>query len=260
MFNTDKDHAKRMQLEQNRVIVRIWSSASDPDRPGANVGHVSLEMQDAGEVKYMSLWPAQAGPFQDSARDTEGLGITEGISHEFVGSFEKDRDVYEKRAPEYTFCFYTLDRAAMMGAYNDAKQNIKGWCLLGARCEGAHSCASIVWTLLRAGGIDELIAASKLSTADTKKSSQGFFGMFAKTASSDTEGSKINAFLTAEFTAQALAGTNSPDSLAVRLILAKKAEIKREPAEGLEVEGEYRPTTEADAGAAAAGAGAGAGQ
>lgn len=251
MFNIDKDHAKKTLLAQNRVIVRIWSSASDPDKPGANVGHVSLEMQDAGEVRYMSLWPAQAGPFQDAAKATDGPGLTEGIRHEFVGSFEKDRDDYEGRAPEYTFCFYTLDRAAMMGEFDNAKKDIKGWCLLGARCEGAHSCASVVWSLLRAGGIDELIATSKLSTANAQQSGRGLFGMFAKAASSDAEGSKINAFLTAEFKAQAFAGIDSPDSLAVRLSLAKKAELKREPAEGLELAGEYRPPSEADAGAGA---------
>jgi hypothetical protein len=148
--------------ENNRVIIRIWTSSFNKEMPGENVGHISVEALDT----YMSLWPARRRPTNDTREgkiSSKLKKIFEERPPHYMCKYKEDRDA-EDRDPEYVFCLYSLDQEAIIGEFDKLKRNIQGWTLLGGNIlinSGAsESCATLAYKLLKAGGIYNLISAS----------------------------------------------------------------------------------------------------
>ncbi len=133
-------------LENNRVVVRIWTSGFSG---GENVGHVSVDIPAIPNA-YFSLWP---------------MGLPNGKIQQFYEIREHDfftlaGDVHaEGRQAEKTICLYTLNAEEIQAKFNFFKANLSGWTLLGSNlllnnCS-AESCASLALKLLQAGGLNE---------------------------------------------------------------------------------------------------------
>lgn len=158
--------------KSNLVIIRIWDSnlkevaknkVSIEDR---QVGHISIQTPNC----YMSLWPKD---------------ITNSDAHEIYGVHapdfidSPDTDIiYETNASPYVsednipakpnlptvICLYSLNVDAIEARFKAIKEDpdFAGWTLIGnnrlVNKGNAHSCASLAYTLLVAGGIYELIS------------------------------------------------------------------------------------------------------
>lgn len=143
---------EQAQLATRRVVVRIWVSAGNPHVHGENVGHISIETPN----RYISLWPRQATALLAAAKDVDGTGVFKPISHEFFTDYHQDLR-YEQRSPGITYCFYTLNYLEMERVFDDLKNTLRGWALLGGiLCRDAASCASAAYRVLQAGGIERL--------------------------------------------------------------------------------------------------------
>lgn len=164
---------KKQQLEENRVIVRVWTSRFNLHDRGESVGHVSIEIPKKNI--YWSLWPKQADASSSSAKESEGLGIIKPISAEQLEGFtyQKDHEL-ENRPPEKVFCFYTLEVYQIEEYYEKLLSSGIAW-NLGGRLFflNAGSCASSVWELLTAGGITKLIPLVNQSSVSSQKSLLG---------------------------------------------------------------------------------------
>lgn len=135
---------------ENRVVVRIWTSAYNKDRPGENVGHVSIETtQPKG---YMSLWP-KAQPTQQG-----GSGLFKPIPHEFKQNVAEDYNA-ELRQPEITVCLYSLNSELLFEKWETEKIRLQGWVLIGhnrlINQGSGDSCSGLAYRLLESGGIYE---------------------------------------------------------------------------------------------------------
>ncbi|MBY0544283.1 MAG: hypothetical protein K2Q14_01910 [Gammaproteobacteria bacterium] len=145
---------------ENRVIIRIWTSAQNKLIPpillpgaGLPVGHISLETPDQ---RYVSLWP------QDAASAREAI-LSSVPSH--LHTFEEDCED-EGRVPEVVICLYTLDIEAIQNTFREIATNLNGWTLLGgnqlfSKDDQAHSCSSLAYRLLKAGHIDAILESGK---------------------------------------------------------------------------------------------------
>lgn len=143
--------------KNNRVIIRIWCSGLSG---GANVGHISIETPNA----YMSLWPDDPRKDKELSKETRNLGLLAAINKEFKQDADEDY-LAEGRVAEKIICLYSLDIQAIEARFKEiySDPNFRGWTLLGNNIllnrGNAHSCASLAYTLLKAGGIYELISS-----------------------------------------------------------------------------------------------------
>ncbi|MBY0544659.1 MAG: hypothetical protein K2Q14_03815 [Gammaproteobacteria bacterium] len=224
------DKSKLKLLESNRVVVRIWTSGSNPLTPGHSVGHVSLEIP--GRNIYLSLWPYQGKYDEDAgiytilpARESEGSGLIKGVSSEDLSSFtfEKDLD-FEGRKPEITLCLYTLSVSDMVQKYDDFLKTPGGkrWSLLGFK--DSASCASAAWDILVVGNIRALISAPKDIITSSRGGSAASAAFFSGNYQGGSKGSSL-------FAAELLLAPviKSPDALSLTLKEAKKLELAKEP-------------------------------
>lgn len=220
-----EDDLEKRILENKRVIVRVWASTANIRIRGENAGHVSIEVSG----RYMSLWPRQSNEEHPTpAIESEGLGITRPISHEFVPSYQIERDKYEGRDPEFTVCFYTLDNDRIKEKFNSLKEGpnkLEGWCLFGGICANAESCVSMVWELLIAGNIHKLVSKVEQSTASSKESLFGNFFMKKAISQSRVEDSSRGSTYSLENAIQF--GIKSPDGLIAILKKAKLNELQK---------------------------------
>jgi hypothetical protein len=143
--------------KQNRVIVRIWSSFLTG---GENVGHISIETPTCN----MSLWPNDARKNPELSKGQKNFGVISAINKQFMVNANEDIAAERGRPPEKLFCFYSLNIEAIEARYRDISSDpeFKGWTLIGDNLllnkGNAHSCASLAYTLLKAGGIYDLIS------------------------------------------------------------------------------------------------------
>lgn len=164
-------------LENDRVIVRIWTSSLNRTAPGEGVGHISIETFNY----YMSLWPASQ-PGQAAPRFFE-----ERPPH-FMANYQGDFVAEENRAPERVFCLYSLDSKEMEKQFATLKSAISAWAITGSNNVSAalreytkgwtirgenvltagqyakESCASLAYKILKAGGLYELISTMHSSS------------------------------------------------------------------------------------------------
>lgn len=147
--------------ENNRVIVRIWTSAYNKEFPGRNVGHVSIETTQPGG--YMSLWPQE-----EPKEQKKDHGFFTTVAHEFKREAKDDYDA-EARAPEITVCLYSLNSELLFEKWETEKGSLKGWTLIGSNRlinkGNGNSCSGLAYQLLEQGGIyDQLISRSRFSS------------------------------------------------------------------------------------------------
>lgn len=143
---------ERPKLRQDQaVIVRVWKSRI---AGGAGVGHASIEIPSIS--LYISLWPAaEAKPLL--------AGIFSPRSRVFH-SLEGDITV-EGRPPETTIALYSLDLGAIEAKYVQESEKLQrsGWQLIRGTlfpADTGHSCASLAYALLNAGGIYDLVSGA----------------------------------------------------------------------------------------------------
>lgn len=219
---------KKEHYISRRVIVRIWTSRGNPHHPGADVGHISVATPNT----YISLWPHR--------REGEGSGIVCPVSHEFF-TYAKDLE-FEKREPEVICCFYTLDYIAMERAFDELKDRLKGWVLVGGVfCQNAESCASGAYRILQEGGIQNLMSTQKQSSMVSSESSSAFWTKKSHSAAGSSylltgnkEGSQVESqasMIASVYSIEMGLGAviQSPDKLALVLGEAKRQEIMKYP-------------------------------
>lgn len=155
MFNPPEKKCK----EENRVIIRIWTSEYNKKHPGENVGHVSIETTIP--PSYMSLWP-KGQPNEDFMK-----AVFEKRSSHYMASYNDDF-IAEKRAPEITICLYTLNVEKIIDKFNEIKKENENWTLLGNTLlinrGTSHSCATLGYELLKAGEIFDIITSGYSSS------------------------------------------------------------------------------------------------
>lgn len=147
--------------ENNRVIVRIWTSAYNKEFPGQNVGHVSIETtQPAG---YMSLWPQE-----EPKEQKKDHGFFKTVAHEFKRDAQDDYKA-EARPAEITICLYCLNSELLFEKWEAERTSLKGWTLIGhnrlINQGSGDSCSGLAYRLLEEGGIyEQLISRGRFSS------------------------------------------------------------------------------------------------
>jgi len=153
--------------KNNQVIIRVWTSEYNQTAPGENVGHISLAIGE-NEDTYVSFWPTAAGKANTKS---PAPGFFKPIDSERKIDFQADLAA-EERPPELTFALYSLNAVTMREKFDDETSKEPGWALIGSNMllnqNSAHSCASMAYEVLKAGGIYDLLPSkfsSNLSSA-----------------------------------------------------------------------------------------------
>lgn len=157
-------------LKSEKVIIRIWTSKVNLRVKGENVGHISLELPKKYSNHYISLWPEiknipeeiQDSPEQDYDYKELAKPILPAKFHELT-----DDLLAENRFPEKTIFLYTLNAEAINQEFERLKKNLQGWSLYGDNLlvnrGSAHSCASLAYQLVIAGGLYSLVTSAHSS-------------------------------------------------------------------------------------------------
>jgi hypothetical protein len=160
--------------ENNRVVIRVWTSSLNHRVPGQDVGHVSIETAD----NYISLWPSELVSIK-------GPGVFTPVKPQYHHYVDDLRD--EKRRAERTICLYSLYIPELIAEFEKIKEIVKeeklerndetgeteqvkndaitGWRLIGSNVlsrlnnSGGESCASLAYRLLNAGRIYDLVSS-----------------------------------------------------------------------------------------------------
>lgn len=162
--------------ENNRVIIRVWTSGYNKVLKGEDVGHVSIEipaLHQNGRPAYYSLWPDLIA--------RQWTGYLQPVQGFYVRGYQRPSDVQpvqgnrmaeydldlEGRRPELTVCLYCLDIYKMQQEFERMQKEVKGWVLVGrnlfALNNNARSCSSLARDILIAGGINEFLNSSNRS-------------------------------------------------------------------------------------------------
>jgi len=212
--------AEKEAFRRRRVIVRIWASCLDN---GESVGHASLEYKFNGHTYYVSFWP----------KDPKLHNVIVPCASKLIGHLHKDIEL-ESRDPKYTFCFYTLDPEGMLEEFKRFyttlnKGSSNGWCLLGPIWDKfdctSESCASLVWRLLLAGGIRNLISSTDVSSMISRETEKTSVRAGAEIRKSNFREVSKESILATENAAFIL--ITSPDGLKNVLLYAKAKELKQ---------------------------------
>ncbi len=145
--------------EKQRVIIRVWTSSYNKTTPGTgDVGHISLEVENPhdGITNYMSLWP-EGEPHKNPL-----IALFENRPSSFHTSYAEDKRAESNKNPQVVLCLYSLNTKAMVNKFKKMQAKTKHWTLFGDNillCKGdKHSCASLAYKILEAGGIYRLIS------------------------------------------------------------------------------------------------------
>lgn len=167
--------------KQNRVIIRIWDSnikqvlTGQVSKEERQVGHISIQTPN----KNMSLWPEN--PPQTHFEEFFGIQqkdfvLTPEQDVKYESEWDNKGNIIKLQPPSTIICLYSLDVKAIEARFNEIHSDpeFKGWTLLGNNLllnKGkAHSCASLAYTLLKAGGIYELLSFLDSSTGGLSSS------------------------------------------------------------------------------------------
>jgi hypothetical protein len=131
--------------EENWVIVRIWKRQEI-----MSLGHVSLQTPHL----YASFWP-------------ENYSLTDGIkSVRGVNADTPEGDIQREgyRKPDVTIVLYSLDLQKIKEMFQAFLNGEKLWALKGRNkfAPDAQSCSGLVYDLLIAGGIKQLVGVNWL--------------------------------------------------------------------------------------------------
>ena len=130
-------------------IIRIWSGASYLE---GQVGHVSFEIPSLR--LYVSLWPGEP--------TTVGLfpHIIKPRWHNLADDINA-----EERDADHVFYLFSLDIEQMRKYYDERKLNIVGWMLQGQSGSvraNTENCTTLVYGVLKAGGIETLVSSTSV--------------------------------------------------------------------------------------------------
>ena len=165
----------------NYVLIRVWNSENNQVTPGEDVGHVSVEIFQNGEsVSFSSLWPekgidtSEADAIKAGGHNvtstvqfyhalTKVEGVVKPVGANFHATPQVDFDA-EGRLPEYTIALYSLNTEAMRQKAADLQTKTNGWRVVGRNLirvgrSSDHSCASLAYEILKAGGIYDLVGS-----------------------------------------------------------------------------------------------------
>jgi hypothetical protein len=212
---------RKQILEENQVIVRIWTSQANPHVPGENVGHVSIETPEI----YLSFWPTKDGK-------STGKGVVKPIEYDKTKRSYDDDFEDERRAPELIFHFYTLDVDQIKTTFNHLCSSTEGWSLTGlALLGGGDSCASSAWKLLVAGKIENLISKSEQISASSGKQSRLSSLWFKRPHQSETQQALRQTTQGSSYATEMAVSLwiKSPDFIGKILEKAKSRELEIEP-------------------------------
>jgi hypothetical protein len=147
---------RKVCKENNRVIIRVWTSWLNKSIPGAenSVGHISIEIPNSN--CYISLWP------EGSPNEKRIKAIIENREPHFMISYNDDYEAEEKHPPEVTICLYSLNTEKMEEEFNRLTQTTENWTLFGnvflLKNSNQHNCASFAYEILKKGEIYNLIS------------------------------------------------------------------------------------------------------
>ena len=174
---SSRSKARTICLQENAVIVRVWTSQFNKRHRGENVGHVSIET--VSPPGYMSLWPSEAGK-------ASNMGFFQPIQHEFKPDYDADYEAEGRRKPEVTVVLYNLNPGKIYAEFQNVVDHFEslkevgkssGWVLIGGNQlingKSGESCSSLAWRLLKAGGIYDEISSSYSSTNSVVVSPDG---------------------------------------------------------------------------------------
>jgi len=115
------------------------------------IGHVAMDVDDT----YISWWPDATNLAQ-----TRACIISAGEAEK--QTFEQDKKA-EGAEPDLIISLYSLDRDAIKEQFDKFEKTNYGWVLLGDKTttrflgqQKGHSCCSMAYALLQAGGADNL--------------------------------------------------------------------------------------------------------
>ena len=157
---------------ESQVRIRVWraSGGVQPRR----FGHVSIEIKN----HYISLWP---------------LGVKSVLfksNRHFKSNYEDDFGEESKDPPEFVVSLYGLDAKKMELTFASYRKQVTQWSLLGPSTplgRESHSCASLVYDVLRAGGIENLMFKPACAVREHTYT-RSFFGFFKKTYTEKNKG------------------------------------------------------------------------
>jgi len=159
------------------VIVRVWKPTDSKNVPildkeaflsGGNPGHVSIETKEF----YASFWPGRGVVHFVKLESLKDYPLVAGLfgvaPGRFVLSLNQDetseasasglpRSARKKADVEVVLT--SLDAAAMKKAFEKYQAEIPGWTFIGNSAinrKAGHSCSSLAYHLLQAGGIQKL--------------------------------------------------------------------------------------------------------
>jgi len=159
------------------VTVRVWIPKKDEDVSllDGDFGHISVEIgSDLNEAnrRYISLW--SKGSIESVKRESKIGTIIAAIRTpglfspvEYESYNLRDDMLEEGREPEYTQALYSLDIPKMIETYDKEIKNTTGWVLIGENIllnrGKAHSCSTLAYKILIAGGIKNLFNSGTVS-------------------------------------------------------------------------------------------------
>lgn len=173
--------------ENNRVTIRIWTSESNRQYPGQNVGHVSIETTTP--KSYISFWPVpftyvDIQKYQVSGKlDRKILKYFGERDAQYMTSYMDDYEKEGKQEPQLVICLYGLDAENIIIKFNELKNEIGTWRLIGSNLlvqnietvasnvtgklfetnvgkKNIDNCSSIAYKLLKAGGLYDEVSSS----------------------------------------------------------------------------------------------------
>ena len=173
-----EDSKSSIAKSNEPVIVRVWKPTDSKNTPifdkeaflsGGNPGHVSIETKEF----YASFWPGRGVVHFVKLESLKDYPLVAGLfgvaPGRFVLSLEQDevgeasasglpRGVRKKADVE--IMLNNLDAVAMKKAFEQYQAEIPGWTFVGNSAinrKAGHSCSSLAYHLLQAGGMQKLI-------------------------------------------------------------------------------------------------------
>jgi len=143
---------------ENLVVLVVWASAVNRQIPGSGYGHAALWIphHPTNYGTYISLWPADQPSFSALLDGTGGPMSQRPNFHSYL----RDKAAEGNKEPDFTFCLYCLDAAAIIKEFDRTRATTKEWRLygnmmafIGSENTRADSCSSLCYRLLEHGGM-----------------------------------------------------------------------------------------------------------
>jgi hypothetical protein len=175
----------RLLDQKHYCVVNVWTSEKNKALQGDNVGHASIETH----LAYYSLWPQrhtaeEVEAFQAADAKEQDRIRKENRSNFYVrpADFKADYHsdvVAEDREADARIIFYSLDEGKMNQYFTTSLRPsvvaAGGWRMAGSNVisrigNSPENCVSLVYRLLVAGGLENLVGKLAMSTIGSQNS------------------------------------------------------------------------------------------